>query len=338
MKKSLLFSTMAVIAAHHANKTAKADPMTTTLTNDQITAGAAVLCGLLTNALRECANALAYAAYNIDGKTLDELDPRLSESTGVSDSCLIAERTARAALAEAKMVALAPRTPYPQIAEKVELLPLPILQDAAQAINRLLGAVEGLSYVDSAREFGERTLTNILRITEAAPASAGQAAPADPCPLHETLDGLTPAEKAESERILAELRAMPIEDVAAMVRGPIYLAAQPAEGAGQAGQVATAWAHKRKDGSGYGAWVYASEAEAEREKADNEAGDCYEVVGMCEVAAPTERAAAPADLIDAERWRRWLPWMRNLNKKPFNLAKEIAQIDATNQPSAQVKQ
>lgn len=74
-----------------------------------------------------------------------------------------------------------------------------------------------------------------------APASAGQAAPAqpEPCLLQEILDGLTPAEKAESERIRAELRAMPIEDVASMVRGPIYLAAQPAEGAAPIEQFAS---------------------------------------------------------------------------------------------------
>jgi len=103
--------------------------MTTTLTNDQITAGAAVLC------------------------------PYCGKADGMHDHAYPHPCSA----------------PSPQIAEKVELPPLPVLQDAAQAINRLLGAVEGLSYVDSAREFGERTLTNILRITEAAPASAGQA-------------------------------------------------------------------------------------------------------------------------------------------------------------------
>lgn len=31
---------------------------------------------------------------------------------------------------------------------------------------------------------------------------------------------------------------------------------------------------------------------------------------------------------DAARWRKWLPWLRNLNRKPFSLAKEITMIDA----------
>lgn len=39
---------------------------------------------------------------------------------------------------------------------------------------------------------------------------------------------------------------------------------------------------------------------------------------------------------DAERWRKWLPWMRNLRKMPFDLAKEIKAIDAarTNQEAS----
>ena len=80
---------------------------------------------LLTNALRDCASALAYAAFNIDGKTLDDLDPRLSDSTDVSASCLIAERSARAALAEAKRAALARRADQPVAEMVAELPPLP---------------------------------------------------------------------------------------------------------------------------------------------------------------------------------------------------------------------
>lgn len=30
--------------------------------------------------------------------------------------------------------------------------------------------------------------------------------------------------------------------------------------------------------------------------------------------------------IDAARWQRWLPWLMQLNKKPFNLAKELDAI------------
>ena len=32
---------------------------------------------------------------------------------------------------------------------------------------------------------------------------------------------------------------------------------------------------------------------------------------------------------DAVLWNEWLPWMRRLNKKPYNLARLIAQIDAS---------
>jgi hypothetical protein len=45
-------------------------------------------------------------------------------------------------------------------------------------------------------------------------------------------------------------------------------------------------------------------------------------------AAVHARTALTDEAKDAARWREWLPWMRNLNKKPFNLAKEIAKIDA----------
>ena len=31
---------------------------------------------------------------------------------------------------------------------------------------------------------------------------------------------------------------------------------------------------------------------------------------------------------DAERWQKWLPWMRNINRKPYGLAREIDAIDA----------
>jgi len=159
--------------------------MNTTLTNDQITAGAAVLC-------TECG---------------------LNCQPG---ACVYA--------------------PSPQIAEKVELPPLPVLQDAAQAINRLLGAVEGLSYVDSAREFGERTLTNILRITEAASASAGQA-------LNPALPDVVMPEKVlkllnHIEDVVSDTDWEKI-DPALWNAVTTSLAAQPAEvSAGQARQVA----------------------------------------------------------------------------------------------------
>jgi len=234
--------------------------MNTTLTNDQITAGAAVLC-------TECG---------------------LNCQPG---ACVYA--------------------PSPQIAEKVELPPLPVLQDAAQAINRLLGAVEGLSYVDSAREFGERTLTNILRITEAAPASAGQAvtvmipgidAPqpdpdAEPDAEQQAyLDALYPNDAPGSAGQAApagwkiERATDDCYGPAFVVHAPApdrsfvvvrfgapdptesilyrYFAAQPAEGAGQAGQVA--WAAKE------------GERHARIYLAGKEAG-------------LAERAAAPAD-------------------------------------------
>jgi hypothetical protein len=32
--------------------------------------------------------------------------------------------------------------------------------------------------------------------------------------------------------------------------------------------------------------------------------------------------------VDAERWQKWLPWMRNINRKPYGLAREIDAIDA----------
>lgn len=48
--------------------------------------------------LRECADALAYIAYNYDGSKLEGLDPRISESTCAAKTALIAERSARAAI------------------------------------------------------------------------------------------------------------------------------------------------------------------------------------------------------------------------------------------------
>ena len=102
-----------------------------------------------------------------------------------------------------------------------------VLHEAAQAINRLLGAVEGLSYVDSAREFGERTLANILRITEAAPASAGQAAPALPA-----IKSVSRFTDTQQRGVLVICNGRVSDDELEAIRA--RLAAQPAEGAGQA--------------------------------------------------------------------------------------------------------
>jgi hypothetical protein len=48
----------------------------------------------LLSALRQCIDALEYAAYNYDGAKLADLPPGIMESTGVSDTCLIAVRDA----------------------------------------------------------------------------------------------------------------------------------------------------------------------------------------------------------------------------------------------------
>lgn len=55
--------------------------------------------------LQQCADALAYAAYNYDGSNLEDLKPGIVESTGVSDTALIAERNAREAIRVLKSVA-----------------------------------------------------------------------------------------------------------------------------------------------------------------------------------------------------------------------------------------
>jgi len=56
----------------------------------------------LVRVLNDCIHSLEYAAYNIDGSKLQDLDPRVVESTGVSESCLISARNAKAALAKHK--------------------------------------------------------------------------------------------------------------------------------------------------------------------------------------------------------------------------------------------
>lgn len=61
------------------------------MTNTQTTPG-------LIDVLREAADALAYAAYNFDGSKLDDLPANIVESTGVSETALIAERNVRAAI------------------------------------------------------------------------------------------------------------------------------------------------------------------------------------------------------------------------------------------------
>lgn len=52
-----------------------------------------------------------------------------------------------------------------------------------------------------------------------------------------------------------------------------------------------------------------------------------ELVEKCQAAALKRNAG----IADAERWRKWLPYLRQLNKKPFDLAKEIKAIDAAMQ-------
>jgi DNA repair exonuclease SbcCD ATPase subunit len=52
--------------------------------------------------LKRTADDLAYVAYNIDGLKLDDLPVGLVESTGVSETAIIAERNCRAAIASVK--------------------------------------------------------------------------------------------------------------------------------------------------------------------------------------------------------------------------------------------
>jgi hypothetical protein len=58
------------------------------------------------NTLRECADALAYVAYNYDGSKLEDLAPNIVESTSPSTTALIAERRARAAIRSMKRQAI----------------------------------------------------------------------------------------------------------------------------------------------------------------------------------------------------------------------------------------
>jgi hypothetical protein len=55
--------------------------------------------------LRRTADDLAYVAYNIDGSKLDDLPAGLVESTGASETALIAERNCREAIAAVRGVA-----------------------------------------------------------------------------------------------------------------------------------------------------------------------------------------------------------------------------------------
>lgn len=224
--------------------------MTTTLTNDQITAGAAVLHELKTDpavfaAVLSGAKTHEIRANDRGFAVGDILLLRETVSTGEAMRAgALLEYTGREITRTVSHVltgyglqdgwCILSLTPSPQIAEKVELLPLPVLQDAAQAINRLLGAVEGLSYVDSAREFGERTLTNILRITEAAPASAGQAGQvaAHMEPVGRVKDRFAGTDKAYRTVIWADRTfAMDVPDGAYLYAAPITeRAAAPASG------------------------------------------------------------------------------------------------------------
>jgi hypothetical protein len=52
--------------------------------------------------MQQAADALAYTAFNFDGSKLDDLDPQLVESTGVSETALIAERNLRTAIRATK--------------------------------------------------------------------------------------------------------------------------------------------------------------------------------------------------------------------------------------------
>jgi hypothetical protein len=45
--------------------------------------------------LEACNNALEYAAFNYDGRIIEDLEPGIIESTGVSDTCLIEVRNNR---------------------------------------------------------------------------------------------------------------------------------------------------------------------------------------------------------------------------------------------------
>ena len=53
-------------------------------------------------ALEDCINSLEYAAYNIDGKKIEDLPAGLIESTGAADTALISARNAKQTLTELK--------------------------------------------------------------------------------------------------------------------------------------------------------------------------------------------------------------------------------------------
>lgn len=48
----------------------------------------------------------------------------------------------------------------------------------------------------------------------------------------------------------------------------------------------------------------------------------------CDAETKAQAEQIEALRADAERWQKWLPWMRSINRKPYGLAREIDAIDA----------
>lgn len=60
----------------------------------------------------------------------------------------------------------------------------------------------------------------------------------------------------------------------------------------------------------------------------NQISELKTMLSIAEFQRKEMQAERDAAVADAYQWQRWLPWLRSLNRKPFNLAKEIAAIDA----------
>jgi len=314
--------------------------MTTTLTNDQITAGAAVLCDhgqpIGRNAAIEVFDAMQAGAadYTVDDSELARkimlfLGQRTSGSMEPGADPL------RDRLAE--RIALWRPAPSPQVADiavwDYDLMGVPNeevaalwrscghsgtppysfanrlwekLRDAIAASRRAVGdaivpsfdcslaavdAYDPQSFINGAKWAQEKLL--------AAPASAGQAAPAPEglrqavyMALHYYMSVQEPNEWEATDAAIEALQK--------------YLAAQPAEGAGQAGQVADAALERAaKIAENFGpsrpiATPRPSEIIKGRWEGEQAASSTIAaLIRGCKY-APTERAAAPADLTSAQ--------------------------------------
>jgi hypothetical protein len=101
-----------------------------------------------------------------------------------------------------------------------------------------------------------------------------------------------------------------------------------AERDAQAAQIATMQAREK---------ACATMDEAEKRSLIRALQECCQALGLdamttspAELVKAVSAQAAQIEALraDAERWQKWLPWMRNINRKPYGLAREIDAIDA----------